>query len=222
MALTAKGLVVGTADYIAPEQARGEPLDERADVYALGCTLFHLLSGRPPFRASGTEVQRYIDVMRAHVSQPVPDPRAEVAGIDEELAELVMVCMSKRRDLRPSFEELAPALARMHRRLGGELPRLTRKLFTLPTGTASIPALEPPAPGHDSAATTQPESPLALAERASSVHAMAQSLSKTNPDTLAFEGEALDEIPRHRWGWKLAVVVATAGVVAAAVMLMRR
>ena len=56
--LTARGFVVGTADYIAPEQARGEPLDERADVYALGCTLHHLLTGRPPYRSSGkTEVQ---------------------------------------------------------------------------------------------------------------------------------------------------------------------
>ena len=140
MTLTARGLVVGTADYIAPEQARGEPIDQRADIYSLGCTLFHLLTGRPPFRSSGTEVQRYIDVMRAHVSNPVPDPRADVATVDEELAELVMVCMSKDRDHRPTFEELAPALMRMHRRLGGELPRLTRKLFTLPRGTASVPA----------------------------------------------------------------------------------
>src|SRR5262245_47000908 len=48
--LTQSGIVVGTPDYIAPEQARGDPLDQRADIYALGCTLFHLTSGNPPYR----------------------------------------------------------------------------------------------------------------------------------------------------------------------------
>jgi serine/threonine-protein kinase len=139
--LTGKGLVVGTADYIAPEQARGESLDQRADVYALGCTLFHLLTGRPPFRAEGTEVQKYIDIMRAHVSAPVPDPRDLNATVDEELAGLVMGCMHKHRERRPTFEELAPALVRVQRRLGGELPRLTRKLFTLATGVSSVSGL---------------------------------------------------------------------------------
>jgi serine/threonine protein kinase len=136
--LTAKGFVVGTADYIAPEQARGEALDERADVYALGCTLFHLLTGRPPYRATGTEVQRYVEVMQAHVSAPVPDPRQAGAGaVDEEIAQLVMSCMDKDREKRPTFEELAPKLLRVHKRLGGGLPRLTRPIFTLPTGIAA-------------------------------------------------------------------------------------
>jgi eukaryotic-like serine/threonine-protein kinase len=136
--LTAKGFVVGTADYIAPEQARGEPLDERADVYALGCTLYHLLTGRPPYRATGTEVQRYVEVMQAHVSAPVPDPRqAGTGAVDDELAQLVMSCMDKDRERRPTFEELAPKLLRVHKRLGGGLPRLTRPIFTLPTGIAA-------------------------------------------------------------------------------------
>jgi serine/threonine protein kinase len=140
--LTAKGFVVGTADYIAPEQARGEPLDERADVYALGCTLFHLLTGRPPYRATGTEVQKYVEVMQAHVSAPVPDPRqigGGQLGVDDEIAEMVMSCMDKNRERRPTFEELAPALMRVHKRLGGGLPRLTRPIFTLPTGISSVP-----------------------------------------------------------------------------------
>jgi serine/threonine protein kinase len=139
--LTGEGFVVGTADYIAPEQARGEPVDERADVYALGCTLFHLLTGRPPYRSDGkTEVQRYADVMRAHLSHAVPDPRETVAAADAELSETIMRLMDKSRDNRPNFEELAPILARIATRLGGELPRVTRKLFTLPVG---VPILMP-------------------------------------------------------------------------------
>jgi serine/threonine protein kinase len=139
--LTAKGFVVGTADYIAPEQARGEALDERADVYSLGCSLYHLITGRPPYRATGTEVQRYVEIMQSHVSAPVQDPRtAGVGDVDAELAEVVMSCMDKDRERRPTFEELAPALMKIHKRVGGGLPRLTRPIFSLPLGIAVQPS----------------------------------------------------------------------------------
>jgi serine/threonine protein kinase len=140
--LTARGFVVGTADYIAPEQARGEPLDERADVYALGCTLHHLLTGRPPYRSSGrTEVKQYVEIMQAHISAPIPDARDLVPTVDQELALLIRSTMDKDRDRRSTFEELAPALMRIHKRLGGQLPRLTRPLFTLPAPTAPMAAV---------------------------------------------------------------------------------
>ncbi len=133
--LTAKGFVVGTADYIAPEQAKGEALDERADVYSLGCSLHHLLTGRPPYRATGTEVQKYVEIMQSHVSAPVQDPRQMgVADVDGELAGIVMSCMDKDRERRPTFEELVPTLMKVHKRLGGGLPRLTRPIFTSPVG----------------------------------------------------------------------------------------
>jgi serine/threonine-protein kinase len=131
--LTGKGLVVGTADYIAPEQARGDDLDERADVYALGCTLFHLITGHPPYCApEGSEVKQFVEVMRAHVSAPVPDPRRDAPNADAELVHVIGRMMAKGRDERPSFDEAAPVLARIAARLGGELPRVSRKLFTVP------------------------------------------------------------------------------------------
>jgi serine/threonine protein kinase len=148
--LTGEGFVVGTADYIAPEQARGEELDERADVYALGCTLFHLVTGRPPFRSEGqTQVQRYADVMRAHLSLPVPDPRRLAPDIDGALAGLLMRLMEKDREQRPIFDDLAPELTRLASRLRGDLPRVARRQFTLPTGApppATITVEAPPAP----------------------------------------------------------------------------
>jgi eukaryotic-like serine/threonine-protein kinase len=128
--LTARGMVVGTADYIAPEQAKGEELDERADVYGLGCTLFHLLTGHPPFRAKpGPSVKEYLEVMRMHLSAPVPDLRQEAQGTDPELAEAIEAMMTKDRTYRPTFIEVARQLKRIADRLGGELPRVTRQLF---------------------------------------------------------------------------------------------
>jgi serine/threonine-protein kinase len=128
--LTARGMVVGTADYIAPEQARGEDLDERADVYSLGCTLFHLLTGHPPFRAQqGPSVKEYLEVMRMHLTSPIPDPRADVQSADPELLQSIASMMTKDRNRRPTFDEIARQLARIADRLGGELPRVTRQLF---------------------------------------------------------------------------------------------
>jgi len=131
--LTARGMVVGTADYIAPEQARGEGLDERADVYSLGCTLFHLLTGHPPYRApQGKSVREYLEVMRMHLSAPVPDVRTEMPATDADLAEAIALMMTKDRNARPTFDEIARKLARISGRLEGELPRVTRQLFSVP------------------------------------------------------------------------------------------
>jgi hypothetical protein len=83
-------------------------------------------------------VQRYVEIMQSHVSAPVQDPRqAGVEGVDDELAQVVMSCMDKDRERRPTFEELAPLLMRVHKRVGGGLPRLTRPIFSLPMGIAA-------------------------------------------------------------------------------------
>ena len=136
--LTARGMVVGTADYIAPEQARGEDLDERADVYSLGCTLFHLLTGHPPYRPQqGPAVREYLEVMRMHLGSPIPDCRTDATSTDAELAQVIATMMTKDRNKRPAFGEVAPLLTRIADRLGGELPRVTRQLFLVPAGAPS-------------------------------------------------------------------------------------
>jgi serine/threonine-protein kinase len=137
--LTGRGMVVGTADYIAPEQARGEELDERADVYSLGCTLFHLLTGHPPYQAApGPTVKEYLEVMRMHLSTPVANPKTEAPLADSELCETIVAMMYKDREKRPSFAEIAPRLSRIAGRLGGELPRLTRQLFLVTTDSTPV------------------------------------------------------------------------------------
>ena len=90
-ALTAMGVVVGTPDYIAPEQARGEAIDERVDIYALGGTLYFLLTGIPPFRTGKPAEDKYLKVVARHLRNPAPDAAVTNPSVDRELAGLTAV-----------------------------------------------------------------------------------------------------------------------------------
>jgi serine/threonine-protein kinase len=121
LSITATGVFVGTPDYLAPEQAMGEDVDASADVYALGCSLFHMCSGHPPFRKGGSD-DHYTAVVRRHLKAERPQLKNEVAGIDEELSDLCRRMMSRRPDVRPTLDELEQRLGVVSERLGGEVP----------------------------------------------------------------------------------------------------
>jgi hypothetical protein len=88
------------------------------------------LTGHPPFRAQqGPSVKEYLEVMRMHLAAPIPDPRADAPNADPELVQAIAAMMTKDRNRRPTFDEVARQLARIADRLGGELPRVTRQLF---------------------------------------------------------------------------------------------
>jgi WD40 repeat protein len=94
----------GTLAYLAPEQVRGEPLDARTDVYALGCVLFHCLTGRVPF-PGGEEVVPF-----AHLNEPVPRVTELAPDVPPALDDVVARAMAKRPEERyASAGELARA-----------------------------------------------------------------------------------------------------------------
>ncbi|NED98719.1 Stk1 family PASTA domain-containing Ser/Thr kinase [Phytoactinopolyspora halotolerans] len=95
MALTQTAAVVGTAQYISPEQARGEQADARSDLYACGCVLYELLTGRPPFIG-----ESLVSVAVSHVREYATPPSALDPSIPPELDAIVMKALAKGRDER--------------------------------------------------------------------------------------------------------------------------
>lgn len=118
-ALTAMGVVVGTPDYIAPEQARGEPIDHRVDIYALGGTLYYLMTGKPPFRTGEPAEDKYLKVVARHLRNPPPLATDANPTADAELALLAQQMMTKRADDRPTYADLEEKFDAMLQRLGG-------------------------------------------------------------------------------------------------------
>lgn len=88
--LTRDGAVIGTATYFSPEQARGDPADERSDIYSLGIVLYEMLAGRPPF--SG---ETPVSVAYQHVTAEVVPPTRISPDVPLELESVVMRCLGK-------------------------------------------------------------------------------------------------------------------------------
>jgi serine/threonine protein kinase len=89
-ALTSAGQVVGSYEYIAPEQIENRRLDARTDVYALACVLYRMLTGEPPYTAGNAYALLY-----AHLHSPVPSARELATAVGPELDRVVAVAMSK-------------------------------------------------------------------------------------------------------------------------------
>jgi serine/threonine-protein kinase len=106
--------VIGTPYYMSPEQALGEPVDGRADIYSLGCVLFETLTGVRLFEG-GTSVQ----IIMKHVTATPDPPSARRPGLPPELDALVLKTVAKSREQRfASAAELALALERLAASLG--------------------------------------------------------------------------------------------------------
>jgi hypothetical protein len=104
--LTETGTLLGSSDYIAPEQASGQRVDERSDQYSLGALLYELLTGEVPYTGDG-----FMAVAMKHMRDPVPSVRARRPNVPREVDEIVRRAMAKRpEDRYPSMAALMSAI----------------------------------------------------------------------------------------------------------------
>jgi len=105
--LTRSGFTVGTSAYMSPEQVNGEDLDQRSDIYSLGCVLFECLTGQPPFHDPLEAA-----VLKMHIQVPAPDVRKLRKEVPRPLAGVVGKALAKvPRDRWQSAREMLDALA---------------------------------------------------------------------------------------------------------------
>ncbi|HEY6962345.1 MAG TPA: Stk1 family PASTA domain-containing Ser/Thr kinase [Gaiellaceae bacterium] len=130
--MTEAGSIVGTAQYLSPEQARGAPVDARSDLYSLGIVLYEMLTGRVPFTGDTP-----VEIAMKHLSQ-VPDPPSKLRnGVPHDLDAIVMRALAKDPDQRySSAEEMDADLARLAR--GVAVARETEDAMTQVLAGAGI------------------------------------------------------------------------------------
>ena len=113
---TTAGVVVGTPEYMSPEQASGDPADHRSDIYSVGVILFEMVTGQRPFDAPSAR-----EIMVQHVMTAPPRPSKLVrfgAAVPATLEELILDCLKKRPEDRPqSMMEVEQRLEAIARRL---------------------------------------------------------------------------------------------------------
>ncbi|QLY31080.1 Stk1 family PASTA domain-containing Ser/Thr kinase [Nocardia huaxiensis] len=113
--MTQTAAVIGTAQYLSPEQARGEQVDARSDVYSVGCVLYEILTGEPPFTGDSPVAVAY-----QHVREDPRLPSHVYAGVPRELDSVVLKAMSKNPANR--YQTAAEMRADLIRVLGGQKP----------------------------------------------------------------------------------------------------
>jgi serine/threonine-protein kinase len=226
VAKTATGALVGTPLYIAPEQAKGRPIDSAADVYALGGMLFELLCKRPPFVADNA-----MEIVAKHLMEAPPRP-STLVPVPRELDDLVIAMLAKEPVQRPLLAAVMKVLdavkdlpvspsAEMMKPYGSDIdlpqwqsqPAQPRIPGSMPSSAAIRSPFEEPI------VTPTPMRPLSDVRSASEPgEPWIDRAAHARPTAVAGPMTVLTHTPSPRWKWVLlAVAVVAVGGVAFAV-----
>jgi eukaryotic-like serine/threonine-protein kinase len=142
--VTQTAAVIGTAQYLSPEQARGDSVDARSDVYSLGCVLYEILTGEPPFVGDSPVAVAY-----QHVREPPVPPSGRHEGLSPELDAVVLKALAKNPDNRyQTAAEMRADLVRVHNGEPPEAPKVLtdaeRTSLLSSAGRSSQPIEVPP------------------------------------------------------------------------------
>ena len=154
--LTADGRVLGTTDYVSPEQALGRPVTGQSDLYSLGIVLYEMLTGEVPFKG-----ENQVAVAMKHVREELPDVQAKRPEVSSALAAIVDTATAKRVEDRYADDaeliaDLEDVLAIETARAGSATGEVTSVLRTLPSQTAPPRPVPGPPPGPRRAARAGP------------------------------------------------------------------
>ncbi len=134
--ITKTGVMIGTPEYMSPEQARGLSVDYRTDVYALGIVMFEILAGERPFPT----VKDSFAMLQYHADEPPPSIASRVSDLPEEMVQLVDAMLSKEPAARPSLAAVRTVIRRLR---SMKLP--TKSVAGLELASLSNPSLRPSA-----------------------------------------------------------------------------
>jgi predicted Ser/Thr protein kinase len=218
--LTVTGSLVGTADYMAPEQVSGDPADARTDVYALGCVFFQMLTGKVPYERETT-----LATMFAHVNDPPPMLAPPLVDDYPEFTPVVQRAMAKKPDDRYSSagdlaRDAAAALAGTRYR---GAPSMVATGEARPTARTAAGSAEGAASASEAAGAASGSGPAGVS---SGPNPEERQTAAAPPEGRGFSGDPAGPHDSHRgrrlrrYWWAIAgLVVAVAAVVAVVVVL---
>ena len=194
---TAHGSIVGTAEFMAPEQAAGKALDARADLYTMGLVMFTMIAGKPPFR--GTQLT---EIISKQLRETPPRLNSLHINVPDELDTLIAELLAKDPTKRPAsalavgrrLSSIRELLLRENREERGQLRSNTPSLIIQPQADPNTPTK------YDrSSALTQPPTHAAKAPQASisSVDLLAETKEKTSPNNTVDTSRSPDATTEH-------------------------